>query len=63
MNDITLDPTQDWEALFNMREWLSEAIKAKGGQITGGGCGCGQADLDIELEGFEYDITIRPRLK
>ncbi len=61
MNDITLDPTQDWEALYNMRGWLADAIRAKGAKTTGGGCGLGQADLDIELEGFGYQITIRPR--
>lgn len=63
MTEITLDPSQDWEALYNMREWLSDAIKKAGGKVTGGGCGCGQADLDIELEGFGYDISIKPVLK
>lgn len=63
MTDIKLDPSQDWSALMNMRNWLEEAIKAKGAKVTGAGAGMGQADLDIELEGFAYDITIKPRLK
>lgn len=63
MTEMTLDPTQDWEALLNMRNWLEEAIKAKGGKVTGGGCGMGQADLDVELEGFPYDLTIKPVIR
>ena len=63
MTEITLDPTQDWEALYNMREWLDKAVQAKGAKVIGGGCGMGQADLQIELEGFGYRIAITPIIK
>jgi hypothetical protein len=50
----------DVEAFFNMREWLSEALKAKGAKVTGGGIGFGAADLDIELDGAPFFVTIKP---
>ena len=50
----------DTEAFFNMRDWLREAVEAKGAKFTGGGVGFGQADFDVELEGFKYNISIKP---
>lgn len=50
----------DPETLYNSREWLTEALEAKGARRTGGGIGCGQADIDIILEGVEYHVTIKP---
>lgn len=51
---------EEWEASYNMREWVREALEAKGAEFTGGGFGAGGSDIDIELEGFEYNIAIRP---
>lgn len=50
----------DVEAFFNMRDWLTTAVEAKGAVRKGGGIGCGQADIDIELDGCRYNISIRP---
>lgn len=50
----------DTEAFFNLREWLSKAVEAKGAEVTGAGIGGGQADIDIKLEGFQYNISIKP---
>lgn len=50
----------DAEAFFNMRDWLQEALEAKGARKTGGGMGCGQADIDIELEGVHFNVSIKP---
>ena len=61
--NIEPDPSQDWEALLNMRNWLDSAITAKGAKVLGGGCGMGAADLDIELEGVQFHLDIRPILK
>ncbi len=52
----------DPESLMNSRDWLEEAITAKGAKIHGSGVGMGRADLDIELEGHEYIVSIKPRL-
>lgn len=59
---VQADPNTDWEALLNLREWLSKALEQAGARRTGGGVGCGGADLEIELEGFKYDVSITPRL-
>jgi len=54
----------DLEALFNLREWVSEALKAKGAKVVGAGIGCGGtmgiADVQIELDGHQCNIEIRP---
>lgn len=54
----------DLDALFNMREWVSAALEAKGAKIVGAGIGCGGAmgvaDIQIELEGHQCNIEIRP---
>lgn len=50
----------DVAAFFNMRDWLQNAVEAKGARMIGGGLGLGQADIDIELEGMPYNISIRP---
>lgn len=47
-------------ALLNSRTWLDRAMKAAGATITGGGCGCGQADTDIILQGYHFNVSIRP---
>ena len=50
----------DVTAFFNMRDWLTSAVEAKGAEKVGGGIGLGQADIDIKLEGCRYNISIRP---
>lgn len=65
MNDdlppIQLDPRfGDPLTLLNSRDWLQKAVEAMGAKKIGGGCGFGQADIDIELEGFKFNISIRP---
>lgn len=51
---------QDIGAAFNMRDWLQKACEAQGAKMVGGGFGFGQADIDIELEGYCFNISIRP---
>ena len=51
----------DVEAFFNMREWLCEAIRAKGAKITDQGIGMGKADIGFELQGAPFMVTIKPR--
>ena len=51
----------DVEAFFNMREWLREAIEAKGAEITDQGIGMGKADIGFMLHGAPFMVTIRPR--
>lgn len=53
----------DIESMFNMRTWLEGCVTAKGAKVVGGGMGMGSADIEIVLEGHEYDINIRPRIK
>ena len=53
----------DVESMFNMRKWLQSAIEAKGGVQTGADMGMGEADIDFELEGFKFNVCIKPRLK
>lgn len=53
----------DPETLLNSQSWLQKSLEAKGARITGGGGGGGQADLDIELEGCEFNVSIRPRIR
>lgn len=50
----------DMEAAINMRGWLQDACEAKGAKIVGSGYGFGQGDLDLEIEGFRYNVSIRP---
>lgn len=54
----------DLESLFNMREWVRDALEAKGAKCIGAGIGCGGAlglaDVQIELDGNQYNIEIRP---
>jgi len=59
---ITLDE-MDIEAFLNIRDWFENAITKKGGKIIDAGMGCGRADLGVELEGHEYSVSIRPRIK
>ena len=50
----------DIEAFFGIRDWIRDAVVAKGARMTGGGMGCGVCDIDIELEGCHYNLTIKP---
>ncbi len=55
----------DIQSLFNMRQWVQEAVEAKGAKVTGAGIGVsgslGLADIDVEIEGFSFNLEIRPR--
>ena len=58
-NKLQGDPA-DWEANYNMRKWVLEALEARGAICIGSGFGACLFDLDIELEGMRYNIQIRP---
>jgi hypothetical protein len=58
---LGFDSADEIEPAFNMRDWVRDAVQAKGAKMIGGGIGFGQADLDIELEGHVYNISIRAR--
>lgn len=60
-NDVLAEDFGDPVTLLNSREWLENAVEAKGARVTGGGCGGGQADIDIVLEGCKFNLSIRPR--
>jgi len=55
----------DHLAALDMRNWVQQALEAKGAKITGGGVsfspstGRGDCDLDIELDSCWYNITVR----
>lgn len=65
--DMTEFHKLDLDSLYNMREWMRTAVEAKGAKVTGAGVGVdgllGLADLDIEVEGYSFNLTIRPREK
>jgi hypothetical protein len=50
----------DMEAAINMRLWLQQACEEKGARVLGSGYGFGAGDLDLEIEGFRYNVAIRP---
>jgi len=52
--------SMDLEAFLSIRNWVSDACVAQGATFLGGGIGFGAADLQLEIEGFEYNITIKP---
>lgn len=53
----------DPETLLNSRDWLEAAIIAKGAKIVDSGIGAGGADLGFVLDGCEFGISLRPRLR
>ncbi len=53
----------DPESLLNSRDWLQGALEKAGAEFTGGGMGMGKADIDIVLEVFEFNVSIRPKIK
>ena len=60
MND-DIERPDDWEANMNMREFVLEALEAKGMKCTGeAGCGPDHSHLIMELEGLEFRIVIYP---
>ncbi len=58
---IGLAEQMDVEAAFNMRSWVQKALEAKGAKIAGAGVGMGGCDLDFEVEGFKFNVFIKPR--
>jgi hypothetical protein len=51
----------DVEAFLNIRDWLEQAVKDAGAEVTDGGIGMGQADIGVSVEGMPYGISIKPR--
>ena len=49
----------DVEAQFNIRQWVQDALVAKGAKITGAGVGVEGSDLDFEVEGFPFNVWIK----
>jgi hypothetical protein len=58
-NPLGFDSAAEIEPAFNMRQWVEQALVAKGAKQTGAGIGFGEADIDIELEGCRYNIRIK----
>jgi hypothetical protein len=54
------DDFGDPHTLLNSRAWLQKALEKSGGKMFGGGIGGGQADLDVRIEGFEFNVSIKP---
>ncbi len=52
-------PEVDVEAQFNIRQYVEDALVAKGAKITGKGVGVGGCDLDFEVEGFPFNVWIK----
>ena len=52
----------DPECLWNMRKWLQNALEKQGAIQTGAGMGMGAADIDFTLEGYSYNVVIKPRV-
>ena len=55
----------DLDSLFNIRQWVQDAVEVKGAKVTGAGIGVkhdlGMADIDIEIEGYRFNLEITPR--
>lgn len=56
----TLDE-MDTTAFMNVRNWVEDALKAKGAEVTDAGIGAGRADLGVKIDGMPFGISIRPR--
>ena len=50
-----------WDANLNMRQWVQEAVEAKGAKFTGGGTCAEYSDIDIEINGMIFNIKITSR--
>lgn len=53
----------DVETQFNIRQYVEDALVAKGAKITGKGVGVGGCDLDFEVECFSFNVQIKHREK
>ena len=54
----------DWTAIYNVRTFIEKLLTANPNvKVVGAGCGGECADLDIDIEGFPFNILIRPREK
>ena len=55
----------DMDSLLNIREWVRDAVEAKGAKVTGCGIGVkgilGMADIDIEIQSYRFNLEITPR--
>ena len=62
LNMVLDESFGDPETLLNSRAWLESALINKGATITAKGCGFGGADLSVLIEGFKFNVCIRPEL-
>ena len=58
-NPFGFESADDVKPALNMRNWVSDAVVAKGAKVVGGGIGFGQINIDIELEGHLFTLSIR----
>ena len=56
---LGFDSADEIGPAMNMRDWVRDALEAKGAKMIGGGIGFGQCDIDIELEGCAYNLSIK----
>ncbi len=50
----------DIETMLNMRNWLENALEQAGAKSVGAGMGMGAADVQIKLQGYLFNVQIRP---
>ncbi len=59
--ELVGDP-KDWETNLKMRNFVEEALIAKGAEFAGSaGVSAEYSDIDIELNGKRYNIRITPK--
>jgi hypothetical protein len=49
-----------WTKFQEERKWLEKILENAGATIAGAGLGMGAADVQIELEGYLFNVNIRP---
>ena len=55
------DP-RDWEACWNARQFIEKLLTANPNvKVVGAGVGAECADLDITIDGYPFNILIKPR--
>lgn len=51
----------DTEELLNLRDWLEQILTENRAEITDAGIGMGYADIGFTLDGFPYQVSVKPR--
>ncbi len=54
------DPKFDVDAAFNIRAWMEDAVIAKGAKVVGAGIGPDGSAIDIEIDGFKFNVFVKP---